>query len=120
VLKALFTWWNGATIGAGFHIKRRGVLVGQDDYGNRYFEARDARDSYDGRRRRWVIYKGYPDAHYTFDEPPTVAPLPRRSWEKDHQPNLTGTIHAWRPKGSITRGGERARATGDYEAWRPE
>ncbi|MCA3752516.1 MAG: NADH:ubiquinone oxidoreductase subunit NDUFA12, partial [Phenylobacterium sp.] len=36
------------------------------------------------------------------------------------QPNLTGTIHAWRPKGSITRGGERARATGDYEAWRPE
>jgi NADH:ubiquinone oxidoreductase subunit len=131
VLKAIFTWWNGATIGAGFHIKRRGVLVGQDDYGNRYFEARDARDSYDGRRRRWVIYKGYPDAskvpaewhgwlHYTFDDPPTVAPLPRRSWEKDHKPNLTGTIHAWRPKGSITRGGERARATGDYEAWRPD
>ncbi|MCA6279671.1 MAG: NADH:ubiquinone oxidoreductase subunit NDUFA12, partial [Phenylobacterium sp.] len=52
MLKAIFTWWNGATIGAGFHIKRRGVLVGQDDYGNRYFEARDARDSYDGRRRR--------------------------------------------------------------------
>ncbi len=131
MLKAIFTWWNGATIGAGFHIKRRGVPVGQDDYGNRYFEARDAKDSYDGRRRRWVIYKGYPDAskvpaewhgwlHYTFEELPTQATLPRKAWEKDHLPNMTGTIHAWRPKGSITRGGERQRAAGDYEAWRPE
>ncbi|MCE2988144.1 MAG: NADH:ubiquinone oxidoreductase subunit NDUFA12 [Phenylobacterium sp.] len=131
MLRAIFTWWNGATIGAAFHIKRRSVLVGEDDFGNRYYEARDASDSYDGRRRRWVIYRGYPDAskvpaewhgwlHYTFDDPPTVAPLKRRSWEKDHQPNLTGTVHAWRPKGSITRGGERARAAGDYEAWRPE
>ncbi|MFM8941591.1 MAG: NADH:ubiquinone oxidoreductase subunit NDUFA12, partial [Phenylobacterium sp.] len=120
-----------ATIGAGFHIKRRGVLVGQDDYGNTYYQAKDAKDSYDGRLRRWVIYTGYPDAskvppdwhgwlHYTFDDPPTLAPLPRRSWERDHQPNLTGTIHAWRPRGSIARGGERSPAAGDYEAWRPE
>ena len=78
-----------------------------------------------------MIYNGYAEAskvpaewhgwlHYTFDEPPTVDPLPRKVWEKDHTPNLTGTLNAWRPKGSISRSGERPRATGDYQAWTPE
>lgn len=131
VLKMLFTWWNGATPGILFTIARRGVFVGQDDYGNRYYEAKDASDSYDGRKRRWVIFDGYAEAskvppewhgwlHHTFIEPPTLAPLPRRRWEKDHRPNLSGTIYAYRPKGSLARGGERQRATGDYEAWTPE
>jgi NADH:ubiquinone oxidoreductase subunit len=131
VLKAIFTWWNGATIGARFTFWRRGVFVGKDELGNSYYQAKDTSDSYDGRKRRWVIYNGYAEAskvpaewhgwlHHTFDEPPTVAPLLRRSWEKDTQPNLTGTVHAWRPKGSIARGGERQKAAGDYEAWRPE
>lgn len=131
VLKSIFTWWNGATLGQRFHIGRRGVLVGQDDYGNRYYEARDNRDSYDNRKRRWVIYDGYSEAskvppewhgwlRYTFEQPPTIDPLPRQSWEKDHLPNLTGTVYAWRPQGSIVHSGERAPATGDYEAWKPE
>jgi NADH:ubiquinone oxidoreductase subunit len=131
VLKAIFTWWHGGTLGAKFHIKRRGVFVGQDEFGNKYYEAKDTSDSYDGRKRRWVIYDGYAEAskvppdwhgwlHHTFADPPTSAPLPRKAWEKDYQPNLTGTRFAWRPKGSLARGGERPRATGDYEAWTPE
>jgi NADH:ubiquinone oxidoreductase subunit len=132
VLKTIFTWWNGATTGIYFTVSRRARFVGQDELGNRYYEARDDRDSYDkGRKRRWVIYKGYADAskvtpdwhgwlRFTFDDPPTTDPLLRRSWEKDHQPNLTGTIHAWKPQGAIARGGERQRAAGDYEAWTPE
>lgn len=132
MLKAIFTWWNSATIGIRFTVARRGVLVGEDSTGNRYYEARDSRDSFDdGRKRRWVIYNGYAEAskvpaewhgwlHHTFDEPPTKAPLPRQAWELDHEPNLTGTLWAWRPKGAIARGGERAKATGDYEAWRPD
>jgi NADH:ubiquinone oxidoreductase subunit len=127
----MFTWWYGATLGVRFTAWRRGELIGLDAEGNRYFEARDAKDSYDGRKRRWVIYKGYAEAskvppewhgwlHYTFDEPPTVEPLNRRVWEKDHLPNMTGTLEAWRPTGSIARGGERPSATGDYEAWSPE
>ncbi len=131
MLEKIFTWWSGATLGALFTIRRTSVEVGQDETGNRYFEAKTDRESYDkGRRRRYVIYKGYseptkipPDwhawMHYLTDEPPSVAPLKRRAWEKDHLPNLTGTVYAWRPKGSIARGGERARAVGDYEAWRP-
>jgi NADH:ubiquinone oxidoreductase subunit len=130
-LKSIFTWWNGATIGVRFHVGRTGVFVGQDDRGNRYYEAKTNYDSYDGRKRRWVIYKGYADAskvspdwhgwlHYTFDEPPTVAPFALKAWEKDHLPNLTGTIHAYRPQGSLARGGDRQKATGDYEAWVPK
>lgn len=130
-LKSMFTWWNGATPGIRFTIARRAVLVGTDDTGNRYYEAKDNRDSYDGRKRRWVIYRGYAEAskvppdwhgwlHHTFVEPPTTDPLPRRVWEKDHLPNLTGTIHAYKPQGAISRGGERQRATGDYEAWKPD
>jgi NADH:ubiquinone oxidoreductase subunit len=114
-----------------FTIAKGGVLVGEDDTGNRYYEARTNHDSYDGRKRRWVIYQGYAEPskvpvdwhgwlHHTFVDPPTTAPLKRRSWEKDHLPNMTGTTSAWRPKGSIARLGARPQATGDYEAWRPE
>ena len=55
LLKTIFTWWNGATAGIRFTVARRGVFVGQDERGNRYYEAKDTSDSYDGRRRRWVI-----------------------------------------------------------------
>ena len=131
MLKNIFTWWNGATIGIRFTLGRRGVFIGKDELGNSYYEAKDTKDSYDGRKRRYVVYNGYAEAskvspdwhgwlHHTFDEPPTVEPLKRQSWERDHIPNRTGTVHAWRPQGSIARSGERQKATGDYEAWRPE
>ena len=55
--------------------------------------------------------------HYTTDEP--LVERPRRSWEKPHLPNLTGTPASYRPPGHDYRGGTRDRATGDYEAWTP-
>ncbi len=130
VLGKIFSWTNGATIGTLFTIAKRGTLIGTDENGNRYYQSRDTQ-SYDGRHRRWVVYEGYAEAskvspdwhgwlHYTFDEPPTVAPLVRRKWEKDHRPNMTGTPLAWRPPGSLANEGVRPAATGDYEAWKPE
>jgi NADH:ubiquinone oxidoreductase subunit len=129
MLKRIFAWWNGATIGAIFDIKRRGVLIGEDEQGNRYFEER--KPSLEGRKRRWVLYNGLAEAsrvspdwhgwlHYTLDEPPTVAPLLKRPWELPHRPNLTGTVRAYRPEGSLARGGQRAHAAADYQAWSPE
>src|SRR5262249_35277061 len=117
MLQRIFTWWNGATLGALFDIGRRGALVGADEQGNRYYEERRA--SLEGRKRRYVIYSGLAEAskvppdwhgwlHYTIAEPPTVAPLKRQKWEREHQPNLTGTLGAYRPKGSLARGGVRA------------
>ncbi|MCG8443824.1 MAG: NADH:ubiquinone oxidoreductase subunit NDUFA12 [Caulobacterales bacterium] len=127
-IKRLFAWWEGSTLGTSWTLFQRARFVGDDEYGNRYFEER--RTSLEGRKRRYVIYDGYADAsrvppdwhgwlHHTFEEPPTRAPLARQPWELDHQPNLTGTLHAYRPRGSLARGGERAPATGDYEAWTP-
>ena len=124
-----FTWWNSVTPGGWFDIKRRAALVGTDDYGNRYFEDRST--SVEGRHRRYVIYKGMAEPskvpaewhgwlHHTFDAPPTDEPVARKSWETDHSPNMTGTVFAYRPKGSLKDGGERREADSDYEAWKPD
>lgn len=129
MLARIFTWWNGATIGTLFDVGRRGVFVGEDDQGNRFYEER--KPSLEGRKRRYVVYKGLTEAsrlspdwhawmHHLVQDPPTVKPLKRQVWEKPHIPNLTGTRWAYRPKGSLARGGERAPAASDYEAWNPE
>jgi NADH:ubiquinone oxidoreductase subunit len=128
VIERFFGWWNGATPGALFDIKRRASLIGQDEQGNRFFEER--KPSLEGRKRRYVIYKGLADPsritadwhgwmHHTFDDPPTVAPLPRKAFERDHQANMTGTLFAYRPKGAEGAGDQRASSSGDYEAWKP-
>ena len=129
VLTKIFTWWNGATIGALFDIAKRATLVGEDDQGNRYFEERKA--SLEGRKRRYVLYKGYAEPsrvpadwhgwlHHTFEQPPTIEPFQVKFWEKPHLPNLTGTVFAYRPKGSLAASGERAKSSSDYESWSPE
>ena len=104
----------------------KGRRIGADAYGNVYYQERRARRGY--RLRRWVAYAGPPEAslvppewhawlHYTTDEP--LVERARQSWEKPHEPNPTGTTASYRPPGHDYRGGARARATGDYEAWTP-
>ncbi|MCF6292461.1 MAG: NADH:ubiquinone oxidoreductase subunit NDUFA12 [Robiginitomaculum sp.] len=128
-IKRLFAWWDGASMGTLLTIFLKHSFVGEDEYGNRYFE--EKKGSFDGKKRRFVTYKGYADAsrvsvdwhgwlHHTFDKPPTEEPLFRQSWEKDHQPNLTGTIWAWHRKGSLAKDGKHGSSTGDYQAWNPE
>jgi NADH:ubiquinone oxidoreductase subunit len=118
----LLTWWNGATIATQVYTSRHGVKVGQDAEGNTFYRSRDG-------KRRWVIYNGEMEAsrispdwhgwlHFTFDAPPTEAPLKHRPWEKPHVQNLTGTEAAYAPPGSIRRAAPAARS--DYEAWVPE
>jgi len=115
------------TIGTRLFTRLRGREVGRDRFGNVYYEERRPRPGM--RRRRWVIYARNVDAsevppewhawlHYTTDAPlPEVKLYP---WQKEHQPNLTGTPLAYRPPGHDLEGGRRQRATGDYEAWTPE
>lgn len=127
----IFSWWSGATFGTLFTVNRLGSQVGEDAFGNRYFEGKGAKGAYDGRQRRWVIYNGYADAskvpaewfswlHHTTPEPPTKENTPTRPWQKPHLPNLSGTPYAYRPAGSLAREGERHSATGDYQAWSPD
>jgi NADH:ubiquinone oxidoreductase subunit len=114
------------TIGTRLYTMLKGRAVGTDGEGNMYYEER--RPTPGLRTRRWVIYRGLPEAtkvppewhawlHHTTDAP-IVAP--RRPWQKPHLPNLTGTPYSYRPPGHDYRGGVRAAATGDYEAWTPD
>jgi NADH:ubiquinone oxidoreductase subunit len=114
-------------IGTWLFTKLHGRQVGADAAGNLYYEDRKPRPG-SLRTRRWVAYAGAPEAslvppewhawlHYT-----TAEPLPdtgRRPWQKPHLPNATGTPASYRPAGHDYQGGQRARATGDYEAWTP-
>lgn len=129
VLTKIFTWWNGATIGTSLWSWRNGEQVGTDAQGNAYFRGRKRRP--DGRERRWVIYQGANDAsrvpaewhgwlHGSFDGVPESNLPPARIWEADYTPNATGTVAAYRPAGALERGGRRAAAAGDYEAWSPD
>jgi NADH:ubiquinone oxidoreductase subunit len=103
-------------------------LVGKDDLGNKYYRAK-ARKGYK-RERRWVIYNGVAEAskvppewhgwlHHQTNEVPQTNSY-RRIWQKPHTQNMTGTTQAYRPPGHILEGGQREKATGDYEAWKPE
>jgi NADH:ubiquinone oxidoreductase subunit len=104
-----------------------GELVGTDNYGNRYYRGR-TRNRYN-RERRWVVYKGRPEAskvppewhvwlHHISEEP--IDQGLRHSWQQEHVPNLTGTRAAYRPSGSVMQPGERRRGTGEYEPWTPQ
>jgi len=126
-LKQFFTWWNGQTLATRFHTWRKGKRVGEDEFGNVYYEG--GTDS-EGRTRRWVIFNGVVEAsaippgwhgwiHHRRDTPPSRETYTPRPWQQPHQPNLTGTPQAWRPRGSILGDGERAKVSGDYDAWTP-
>ena len=121
LLQAL-TWWNGETLATRFYTWRHGKKVGEDAEGNVYYQNAAG-------TRRWVIFNGEAEAsrvspdwhgwlHFTWDQPPTKAPLKHKAWEQPHQENLTGTLAAFAPAGSIRKGTPVARQ--DYEAWQPE
>ena len=61
LLSKAFTWWNGASAGAAWTIWRSGELVGEDEFGNKYYQERKGGTGADGKVRRWVVYNGYAD-----------------------------------------------------------
>ena len=114
-------------IGTRIFTLLHGRRVGRDGDGNVYYEER--RLGRRTHRRRWVDYAGAPEAsavppewhswlHYTTDAPLDVSHP--RPWQKPHQANATGSALSYRPQGHDYQGGQRAAATGDYEAWTPD
>jgi NADH:ubiquinone oxidoreductase subunit len=127
LLLQLFTWWNSQTMGTRFYTWRFGKRVGEDEFGNVYYEG--GMSSY-GLQKRWVIYNGYAEAsaippgwhgwmHHRTDVPPSKETYVAKDWQIGHRPNLTGSPQAYRPPGSLAVAGERPRVTGDYDAWTP-
>ncbi|MBX2834720.1 MAG: NADH:ubiquinone oxidoreductase subunit NDUFA12 [Micavibrio sp.] len=106
--------------------------VGTDAYGNKYYRMKKPRPGYK-RERRWVMYKGAPEAssvppewHGWLHYQSNIVPQQdgeesfRRAWQKPHKSNLTGTSGAYRPPGHMLVEGDREKTTGDYEAWKPQ
>ncbi len=119
----IFTWLHGE-------------LVGEDQFGNKYYRSKKKEEGYHiGRgktERRWVIYNGSEEPskvppewhgwlHYVNDKAPKSGAIkPKYDWQKPHIPNMTGTGGAYLPKGHAKKGGKRNKALGDYQAWDPK
>ncbi|PWC31422.1 NADH:ubiquinone oxidoreductase subunit NDUFA12 [Azospirillum sp. TSO35-2] len=118
---------------ANIHIRyvtwRRGAKVGSDRFGNVYYRSKKTEAGM--RERRWVLYAGEPDAskippewhgwlHHTVKDPlPEGSSAYHKPWQKEHLPNMSGSVQAYRPPGHALAGGQRVPATGDYEPWTP-
>ena len=115
------------SIGTHVYTMLSGELVGSDEFGNKYYRCKTKLHN---RERRWSMFKGKKEAskippewhawlHHTSDSPLSEAAAQPQDWQQSHLPNLTGTLNAYRPEGSDEKGGDRAKASGDYEAWTP-
>lgn len=103
-----------------------GELVGSDEFGNRYY--RNSKDIRRLRERRWVMYKGPHEPstvppewhawiHHTAAQPLTESAAQAPSWQKPHQPNLTGTEQAYYPMPGGPGGSPVG--SGAYQPWLP-
>ena len=102
----------------------RGKAVGEDDFGNQYFESNKS------GVRRWVLYHTRNDAsevppewhgwlhHQTDALPERINPL-RRPWQRKYVSNMSGTDAAYLPPGHPLAAGVRAVSSSDYQAWKP-
>ena len=99
-LKKIFTWWNRDTLGTRIKTILFGKLIGQDNFGNKYYEGKNG--------KRWVIYFKEVDAskipvewyswmHFTANKIENTHDLKKHDWQKPHKPNMTGTEEAYYP-----------------------
>ena len=126
LMKRIFTWWNGQTIGTWLDTKRHGYLIGQDSQGNSYYKSSNDVKT----QRRWVIYNGTIEAsrippewhlwiHRITDTPPTEMDMLEKSFEKPHQENLTASPLGYAPVNSLVHK-DIKKSVPDYTAWSPE
>ena len=101
-IKELLTWWNRQTLGTRLHTIFFGKLVGEDSFGNKYYENKK-------RKKRWVIYNGEIEAtkipvewyswiHFIKNKIEEKHELEKYEWQKDHQSNQTGSYKAYSPQ----------------------
>lgn len=106
----------------------KGEFVGEDEFGNRYYQERGKPSR--AWRRRWVMFKGTVEAskvpplwhawlHHNTEAPPSAGEAAARPWQKPHLPNLTGTDHAYHPPGDMAGDRHPEGVPAPYQAWRP-
>ena len=125
LLKFLFTWWNGTTVGTKLHTYFKGKKVGEDYFGNFYYESKD-------KKNRWCIYSNESEASKISPEwnswlrfISVAHPKDNETaheWQKLFNGNLTGLDGAYKPE--IVRARDKNEDLNihqsDYKAWKPE
>ena len=116
--KQIFVWWHRQTIGTFIYTLFTGKLVGIDEFGNKYYS--------NTKGKRWVIYseqvessKIPPEWHlwiHFLKNNKTQDNLYKYKWQKKHQENLTGTIRAYKPDGSLASDSKKNMKK--YESWK--
>jgi len=117
-LKQIFIWWHKQTLGTFFYTLFTGKLIGEDDFGNKYYS--------NSKKKRWVIYKSRVEStkippewhswiHFLQNERPSINSK-KFSWQKKHEENLTGTKNAHKPEGSLMYDSKKNMKK--YENWK--
>ena len=101
-IKEILTWWNHQTLGTRLYTIFFGKLVGNDEFGNKYYENKK-------RKKRWIIYNGEIEAtkipiewyswmHSIKNKIEETHELKKYNWQKNHLSNQTGTDKAYNPQ----------------------
>ena len=105
-----------------------GKLVGDDEFGNKYYC--NSRNFDDSTAKRWVIFNGEIEAskipphwhawlHKTINIPP-INYSHKYSWQKNIEPHLTGTSKAYFPNSqNLTKLSDSKKNDIEYEKWQP-
>ena len=125
LLRFLFTWWNGTTVGTKLYTYFKGNKVGEDYFGNSYYESKD-------KSNRWCIYSNESEAskispewnswlRFISDKIPKDNDMTYK-WQKVFYGNSTGLDSAYKPR--FVRGDglkkDLDNYQSDYKAWKPE
>ena len=119
IFKQIFTWWNRQTLGTFIYTLFSGKFVGEDEFGNKYYS--DSKE-----KKRWVIYKNRVESskippnwhswiHFQRINKPSLN-TDKFPWQKQHEENLTGTIRAHKPDGSMLNDAKKDMKK--YETWK--
>ena len=98
-------------------------LIGEDQYGNKYFSQKKTDKRYEIFNGKVEASKIPPMWHAWLHKITSKTPLKRKKiyeWQKEHLPNLTGTAFAIKPQGSQLEKGFRQKSAADYESWTPK
>ena len=125
LLRFLFTWWNGTTVGTKLHTYFNGIKVGEDYFGNFYYESKD-------KKNRWCIYSNESEASKISPEwnswlrfISVARPKDTETtheWQKLFNGNLTGLDGVYKPRtvrNSVSKE-DLDSYQSDYKAWKPE
>jgi len=116
-LKQIFTWWHRQTLGTFLYTLFTGKYVGEDEFGNKYY--------LNSKGKRWVIYKNSIEStkippewhlwiHFLSKDKPTLEK--KYEWQIPHKENLTGTVQAHKPEGSLSS--DSKKNMNKYETWK--